>query len=264
MPSVSSISLSVARSIEPAVSPNRLLAALPPVDFALLAPFLRETPLARGTVLHEPGDLIEQVYFPFGGMVSLVVAMRSGETVETATIGREGELGTGVALGSRRAIGTAIVQLSGTAARVTSAQFEVAAGRSGAIRDLATCCNDLLIAQVQQSVACNTLHDAEARLCRSLLQTSDHVGSDMIPLTQDFLSQMLGVRRTTVTIVARILQSAGMIRYRRGQIQIVDRAALEESACECYRSIRQLTDRLLPESKEPQQPSPLPKRPIEA
>ena len=252
-------SLSVARSPEFAKSSNRLLAALPPADLALLAPFIREVPLGRGMVLHEPGGVIEQVYFPLNGMVSLVVGMRSGETVETTTIGREGALGTGVALGSRRAIGTAIAQLAGTAARVPAAQFEAVASRSTAIRDLAICCNELLIAQIQQSVACNTLHDAEARLCRSLLQTSDHVGSDMVPLTQDFLSQMLGVRRTTVTIVARILQSAGMIRYRRGQIQIVDRAALEQSACECYGSIRQLTDRLLPESKEE-----LRKPPIEA
>jgi hypothetical protein len=108
----------------------------------------------------------------------------------------------------------------------------------------------LLISNIQQSVACSTLHDAEARLSRCLLQTADRVGGGLIPLTQDLAAQMLGVRRTTVTIVARLLQAAGLIRYRRGQIQIVDRAALEKKACECYRSVRELTDRLLPEALE--------------
>jgi CRP-like cAMP-binding protein len=223
---------------------NRLLASLSAPDLALLAPF-RETLLQRGTVLQDSGGAIEYVYFPLGGMISLVVRMQSGEMVEAATIGREAALGTGVALGSRRAVGTAIVQLPGLMARIPRAQFEAAASRSSAIRELAAACNDLLIGQIQQSVACNTLHDAEARLCRWLLQTSDIIGGDMIPLTQDFLAQMLGVRRTTVTIIARVLQDRGLIRYRRGQIQIVDRPALEKGACECYRAVRQIQESVI-------------------
>jgi CRP-like cAMP-binding protein len=176
--------------------------------------------------------------------------MQGGETVEIVPIGREGALGTGVALGVPRALATAIVQLPGLVVRIPAAQFQDAASQSGAVRQLAGCSNELLIADIQQSVACSTLHDAEARLSRCLLQTADRIGEDSVPLTQDVLAQMLGVRRTTVTIVARLLQAAGLIRYRRGQIQIVNRAALEQKACECYRSIRDLTDRLLPETAE--------------
>jgi CRP-like cAMP-binding protein len=223
------------------------LAALPAAELASLTPFLKDVVLERGAVLQHPGDVVEQVYFPRSGMISVVVVMRTGEEVETATVGREGALGTGVALGSRRATGRALVQLPGAAARIPAAQFVAAASRSGVIHDIAARYNTLLIAQIQQSVACNALHDAEARLCRWLLSCSDRVNSDTIPLTQEFLGQMLGVRRTTVTIVARMLQAAGMIRYRRGVIQIVDRAALEEGACECYATTRQHFDVLLPE-----------------
>jgi CRP-like cAMP-binding protein len=228
-------------------SSNRLLASLSAADVALLGPF-RESLLPRGMVLQEPGSTIEQVYFPLGGMISLVMRMQGGEAVEIVPIGREGALGTGVALGSPRALATAVVQLPGTVARIPAAQFQEAAGRSSAVRQLASCCNELLIADIQQSVACSTLHDAEARLSRCLLQAADRIGGDLLPLTQDVMAQMLGVRRTTVTIVARLLQGEGLIRYRRGQIQIVDRAALEKRACECYRSIRELTDHLLSET----------------
>jgi CRP-like cAMP-binding protein len=224
---------------------NRLLAALPPDDRGALAPHLRTVALERGVILHEAGGEIEQVYFPHGGMVSLVAVMQSGATVETATVGRNGIIGSAVALGSRCAVGRAVVQLPGTAARIPAAQFCAAAKDSDAIRDLAVRCNDFLIAQIQQSVACNALHTLEARLCRWLLQTHDCVDGGMVPLTQEFLAQMLGVRRTTVTIAARLLQSAGMIRYRRGLVQIIDRAALEKAACECYGTMRQTQARTL-------------------
>jgi len=223
---------------------NRLLASLSAADLALLAPF-RESNLPRGTVLQEPGGPIEHVYFPLTGMISLVMRMQGGEMVEIVAIGREGALGTGVALGGGRALATAVVQLPAMVARIPAAQFQEAASRSSAVRQLAWRCNELLVAEMQQSVACSTLHDAQARLARCLLQTSDRIGGALVPLTQDLLAQTLGVRRTTVTIIARLLQSEGLIRYRRGQIQIVDRAALEQQACECYRSIRDLRDRLL-------------------
>ena len=237
----------VARGGAPGGTLNRLLAALPAAELASLTPAMKDVALERGAVLQRPGDIVEHIYFPHSGMISVVVVMQTGEEVETATIGREGALGTGVALGSRHATGRALVQLPGTAARIPAAQFVAAASRSAAIRDIAARYNTLLIAQIQQSVACNALHDAEARLCRWLLNCSDCVNSDTIPLTQEFLGQMLGVRRTTVTIVARMLQAAGMIRYRRGVIQIIDRAALEEGACECYATTRQHLEWLLPE-----------------
>jgi CRP-like cAMP-binding protein len=221
---------------------NRFLATLPPHDFSLLAPHLRTAPLERGVMLHDVGEEIEHVYFPHTGMVSLVAVMQSGASVETATIGRAGVIGASAGLGAHSTFARAIVQLPGTAARLSAGQFHAAASQSQGIRDLIVRYNDLLLAQIQQSVACNALHALEARLCRWLLQTHDCMDGDVIPLTQELLGQMLGVRRTTVTIAARLLQSAGLIRYRRGQIQILDRKALEDIACECYAVVRQNAD----------------------
>jgi CRP-like cAMP-binding protein len=184
-------------------------------------------------MLHDVGEEIEHVYFPHSGMVSLVAVMQSGATVETATIGRGGVIGASAGLGPRWTFRRAIVQLPGTTARILGIQFHAAANQSQAIHDLIVRYNDLLFSQVQQSVACNALHALEARLGRWLLQTHDCLDGDAIPLTQEFLAQMLGVRRTTVTIAARLLQSAGLIRYRRGLIHVVDRAALEDISCEC-------------------------------
>jgi CRP-like cAMP-binding protein len=229
---------------------NRCLRTLPATDFSLLAPHLRTVPLERGAMLHDAGDEIEHVYFPHSGMVSLVAVMRGGATVETMTVGRAGILGAMAALGSRYAVGRAMVQIAGEAARIPCALLHAAARESAAIRDLVLGYNDLMLAQIQQCVACNALHYLEARLCRWLLHTQDCVDAEAIPLTQESLGQMLGVRRTTLTVVARLLQTAGMIRYRRGLIHIVDRAALEENACECYALIKQHTNRLFPPSPQ--------------
>jgi len=228
---------------------NHFLATLSPHDFSLLAPHLRTITLERGVMLHDVGEEIEHVYFPHTGMVSLVAVMQSGATVETATIGRGGVIGASAALGARWTFGRAIVQLPGSAAWLAAAQFHAAAQECPAIRDLVVRYNDLLLAQVQQSVACNALHALESRLCRWLLQTHDCVDGDAIPLTQEFLGQMLGVRRTTVTIAARLLQSARLIRYRRGLIHIVDRAALEDISCECYAVVRHNTDKVFPQPR---------------
>jgi len=225
---------------------NRFLAALPRADLALLTPHLHPVSLERGTLLHDAGDEIEHVYFPHNGMISLVAVMQDGMTVETATVGRGGAVGTTAGLGSRCAFGRAVVQLPGWAERISCARFHAIAQQDEALRNLVVRYNDVLIMQIQQSVACNALHAMEARLCRWLLQTHDCIEGDTVPLTQEFLAQMLGVRRTTVTIAARLLQSAGMIRYRRGLVHIVDRAALEDAACECYALIRQQIDRIFP------------------
>ena len=140
-----------------------------------------------------------------------------------------------------------ILRCSSAAAWISASQFQAAAAQSQALHDLIMRYNDVLLAQVQQSVACNALHGLEARLCRWLLQTHDCIDGNVVPLTQEFLGQMLGVRRTSVTVAARLLQSAGMIRYRRGQITIVDRRALEDLSCECYGVIHRNYARLLPE-----------------
>jgi CRP-like cAMP-binding protein len=227
---------------------NRFLATLPPHDFSLLAPHLRPIALKRGVILHDVGEEIAHVCFPYSGMVSLVAVMQSRATVETATIGRSGVIGASAGLGARWTFARAIVQLPGAAAWISASRFHAAANESRAIRDLLVRYNDLLLAQIQQSVACNALHTLEARLCRWLLQAHDSVDGDVIPLTQGFLAQMLGVRRTTVTIAARLLQRAGLIRYRRGHIQIVARPTLEELSCECYAAVRRYTDNIFPPS----------------
>jgi CRP-like cAMP-binding protein len=228
---------------------NRFLATLPPHDFSLLAPHLRTVALEQSVILQDAGEEIERVYFPHSGMVSLVAVMPTGATVETAIIGRAGAIGATAGLGARKGFARAIVQLPGTAVWLSAHAFHQAANQSPAIRDLIVRYNDLLFAQVQQSVACNALHSLEARLCRWLLQAHDCVDGNAIPLTQDFLAQMLGVRRTTVNATANLLQSGGVIRYRRGLIQIVDRAALEDMSCECYAVVRHKIDKIFPPAR---------------
>ena len=224
---------------------NRFLTALSPYDFALLAPHLRTISLETGVVLQDVGE-IERVYFPHTGMVSLVTVMRSGVIVETACVGRAGVIGASAGLGTRATSGRAVVQLPGKAAWLSAAHFHAAANQSEPIRDLIVRYNDLLLADIQQSVACNVLHHMEARLCRWLLQAHDCFEGDAIPLTQEFLGQMLGVRRTTVTLWARLLQGKGLIRYRRGLIHILDRTRLEQLACECYDVVRLSADKVFP------------------
>src|SRR5215831_14866207 len=176
---------------------NRFLAILPPHDFSLLAPHLRTIALERGVMLHDVGEEIEHVYFPHIGMASFVAVMQSGATVETAAIGREGVIGASAGLGARSTLARAIVQLPGTAGWLSASHFHAAASQSRAIRDLIVRYNDVLLAQIQQSVACNALHSLEARLCRRLLQTHDCIDGNSIPLTQELLGQMLGVRFST-------------------------------------------------------------------
>jgi CRP-like cAMP-binding protein len=225
---------------------NRLLAALAPADLALLTPHLKDITLEQGAILQEQGDRIDQVYFAHEGMISLLAVMQQGEAIETATVGREGAVGSLAGLGPRRSNTRAVVQVAGRASRIGAGRFCKAAGESPAIRDTIVRYGEMLLIQVQQTAACNALHDVEERLSRWLLQARDRVDENIIRLTQDFLSQMLGVRRPTVTVVARMLQDAGLIRYHRGHIEIIDRRGLEARACECYAVIRRQIDRVTP------------------
>jgi CRP-like cAMP-binding protein len=227
-------------------NPNRFLSALPPADYSLLAPHLHPTVLGQGATLHHADAAIDHVYFPQSGMASIVVTLRDGTMVETATLGRAGVVCANAALGSRHAVGTALVQIPGKASRMTVGDFQEAAHKSAAIRELAVRYNDLLMAQLQQSVACNALHDLAQRLCRWLLHSYDCCDGDSLPLTQEFLGEMLGVRRTSVTHAERRLQDAGIVSYRRGQMHIDDRAALESCACECYFAIQDRIDKVFP------------------
>jgi CRP-like cAMP-binding protein len=225
---------------------NLLLAALPVADYALLAPHLKEVALEQGAILQEQGEPIEQVYFPHDGIVSLLAVMRHDDAIETATIGYEGAVGCFAGFGPRRSHTRAIVQVRGAALRVSASQFRKIAEASEPVRGIIARCGEMLLIQVQQTAACNALHAVEARLSRWLLQARDRVPGNTIKLTHEFLSQMLGVRRTTVTVVANVLQQAGLIRYHRGHIEIVDRPGLEARACECYAAIRRQLDELTP------------------
>jgi CRP-like cAMP-binding protein len=228
---------------------NRLLAALPPADMALLVPHLKDFPLIRGGVLQEQGDRIDQVYFTHDGMISLLTVMQQGDAIETATVGREGAVGSLAGLGPRRSHTRAVVQVAGIASRIAAPRFRKIAEESQAVRDIIVRYGEMLLIQVQQTAACNALHDVEERLSRWLLQARDRVDGNTIRLTHEFLSQMLGVRRPTVTVVARMLQDAGLIRYHRGHIEIINRPGLEARACECYAFIRGQIDKVTPGSR---------------
>ena len=226
---------------------NRLLAALSDRDFALVKPYLVPRVLDRGQVLFEPGEDVTTTYFPcLGTMGSLLVVSADGREVEAATIGPEGAIGGIVSAGHKPAYGRAVVQIGGPAYCVPTARIEDAKDRSATFRDLFSRYADVLIAQMMQSVACNALHPIEARCSRWLLSTQDRVGQNIIPLTHESLAEMLGVRRTTVTAVVKALQSRGLIRSMRGRVEILNRAKMEETACECYHAVEMHFKRLLP------------------
>ncbi len=227
---------------------NRLLAALPSEDRALLAPHLSTVDLEKGRLLYDPGDLVDQVYFPNDCVISLMTLMENGAAIESATIGREGALGLMAAVAPRQSLTRAIVQSPGSALRIAAGPLHDAWNRSPALRDLVDRHNEALFGHAIQSVACNALHAVEARFCRWLLSCHDRIDTNTVSLTQEFLADMLGVQRTTVTAVAGSLQAKGLIRYRRGVVDILDRAGLEAMTCECYGAVRRGYQRLLPAS----------------
>jgi CRP-like cAMP-binding protein len=227
-------------------SRNRLLTALEPPDLALLTPHLRRVSLIQGAVLQEQEAPVEYVYFPLSGLVSLVSVLNGGQMIETANVGREGTIGAFAGLGPWHAFNRVIVQIPGNAASIPTSPFQAAVTASERLRNLILGYKEGLLAQVQQTAACNTLHPFEARLARWLLQAMDRVEDTNLALTQEFIAHMLGVRRTTVTVIAGRLQQQNLITYRRGHIVILSRPGLEQLACECYRTIRRRTDAELP------------------
>jgi CRP-like cAMP-binding protein len=222
---------------------NRLLASMSTSDYALIESSLQSATYKQGVVLQEAGDTIERIYFPQTGMISLLAVSEDGGGIEVATIGYEGGAGIHRGLGRRRAFTRAVIQIAGIISQVSAEAFERATLQSEGIKEIITKYTEILWVEAQQIAACNASHDAPARLARWLLQTQDRLQPKIptIALTQEFLAQMLGTRRTTVTLVARALQTAGLIQYRRGKIEIIDRPGLEEVACECYRIIRHET-----------------------
>ena len=221
---------------------NKLLASLPRGDFDRLLPYLSTVPLAQGVVLSESGDEVDQIYFPHFGMISLLAVLRDGKAIETATVGREGVVGAMAGLGIYRSMVRVVVQMPMACSKISAPHFRTIAAASDAVRNLSIRYNEVLLSQARITAACNALHSIEARFCRWLLQCADRAASDVVPLTQEFLAEMLGVRRTSVTEVASKVQSAGAISYSRGVIKILDRTTLSRLSCECYETLVDQSD----------------------
>src|SRR5215472_12044259 len=225
---------------------NRLLAALPGDAFALLEPDLRQVSLPHGVVCYDAGSPIEQVYFPQTGMISLLVSASDGDVVETSSVGHEGGVGLQCGFGPRVSLTRAIVQIAGKFSLVSAPRFEAATRHSAALGELIFGYIETQWREAEQNAVCNAIHDGSSRLCRWLLQCADRIGSEQLLLTQELLAEMLGLRRTTVTLLAQELQKRSVLRYSRGRITILDRAALEACACECYEVIRKLSTVAVP------------------
>jgi CRP-like cAMP-binding protein len=224
---------------------NRLLARLPVQEVRRLLPGLRAVPLEFGHVLYQPRSPIDHAYFPVEGVVSQVAVMEDGASIELATIGNEGMIGLPICFGVNSPAARSVVQVGGRALRMRAAALKEETSREGPLRRLLLRYGAAFLTQVSQSVACNGLHTVPRRCCRWLLMTHDRMQSDEFPLTHEFLAQMLGVQRSSLSEVLRPLQEAGLLRYRRGRVAIRDRAGLEAASCECYRAVKEEYDRLL-------------------
>jgi CRP-like cAMP-binding protein len=202
-------------------------------------------------VLYEPGEDVVVTHFPCtGAMISLVLLTQDDRAIEVATVGLEGAVGGIVSAGHKPAFARSVVEIGGMALRIETERLEDAKKQSHSLRDLFSRYADVLLAQTLQSVACNALHTIEERCCRWLLATQDRVATRDLPVTQEFLAELLGVQRTTVSAAAQALQKRGLIQYRRGQITIADRAGLEEAACECYAAVEKHFRAVLPDVKD--------------
>ncbi|MDZ8135289.1 MAG: Crp/Fnr family transcriptional regulator [Nostoc sp. DedQUE04] len=224
---------------------NKLLATLPASDYERLVPHLKLVSLSTRQILHHAGEAIAQVYFPNKAVVSIITTMEDGSTVEVGLVSNEGMVGMSVILGDNTTTTTAFVQIPGSAMQMDADILKSEFNRGGAIQSVLLRYVQAVYTQIAQGSACNRLHRLERRLARWLLTVSDRLESDEFPLTQEFISQMLGVRRVGVTEAANILSEAGTIAYRRGEIHILNREALEKTSCECYQVIENEFIRLL-------------------
>jgi len=215
-----------------------ILAALPRDEYQRILPCLQAVPLRPGETLYEPDEPIEFGYFPTSGMISLVAIMGDGATVEVGVAGREGFVGTPILLGVSATEFRTVVQLGGGAFKIESNALQTLLPRMPRLERILHRYIQMHLAQVAQSAACNRLHELQARLSRWLLMSRDRSESNLVPLTQDLLAQMLGCRRSSVTEAAGGLHQAGLIDYRRGRLRIVNRKGLEARACECYETMK--------------------------
>lgn len=224
---------------------NRLLAALPAEEYQRLVPHLERVELSVNQVIYEPFEPIRHVYFPHQALVSLISTMSDGSTVEVGVVSNEGMVGIPVFLGGNTTTTRAFVQVPDSSTRMEATRLLAEFNRGGPLQSLLLRYTQALHTQVSQTAACNRLHTVESRLARWLLMVSDRMQSDQFPLTQEFIAQMLGCRRSGVTEAAGTLSQAGMIRYTRGRITILNREAMDAASCECYGVIKDEFARLL-------------------
>lgn len=222
---------------------NELLLGLPRTESDLVLPKLELVRLTTHHVLHEPGDTLKSAYFCNSGLISMLSVFSDGKSIEVGLVGKEGFIGIPLLAGFRTASTRAIAQIEATALRVNSEVLAAALQRSPVLERRLQQFAQVAAMQTTQIAACNRLHEVDERLARWLLMCADRIGSNSIPLTQEFLAQMLGTRRSSVTVAAGILQKAGLISHTRGDVEIVDRYRLEEAACECYALMRRQTNK---------------------
>src|SRR6202789_2290650 len=208
---------------------NRLLGALEPASRKRIDPHLQPVVLKLGAVVCEAGGLLKHAYFPQGSVLSLLTVLENGSAIETANIGREGAFGLFAAMYSRVSFNRCLVQLVGDMVRCPIEVLQSEFKRSEHVRDLFVSYSETLLSQVQQTVACNAMHTTEERICRWLLMMHDRAEGEALPYTHEFLARILGVNRKSVTLAAQLMQTAGLITYQRGKIQVVDRAGLEKA-----------------------------------
>ncbi len=225
---------------------NYLLAALPADDFARIAARLELVPMKLGDVLYEPGARLRYVYFPTTSIVSLLYVMEDGASAEIAIVGNEGILGISLFMGGDTTPSRAVVQSAGHGFRLKAQFLKEEFQRFGPTTHLLLRYTQALITQMAQTAVCNRHHSVDQQLCRWLLLSLDRLASNELSMTQELIANMLGVRREGVTEAAGKLQDAGLIRYRRGKITVIDRPGLEARSCECYQVVKTEFDRLLP------------------
>jgi CRP-like cAMP-binding protein len=216
------------------IGENRLLRRFAAADFSRLEPQLKRMKMTQGDVLHPAGEPINHIYFPISGMVSMLTILQTGQAIEIGVVGREGVVGASVVAEGSRSFAQATVQMAGEALRIGTAPFLKVFEASKDFRTQINRYQSVLTLQTQQSAACHAFHSVEARLARWLLHAQDTADSDTVDLTQEFLAHMLGVQRSSVSLTSHALQKAGLIRYSRGRINILNRKGIEECACECY------------------------------
>ena len=225
---------------------NHLLAALPADDYMRLEPHLEHVELELGEVLYEPGGRMRYVYFPTTAIVSLLYVMNDGASAEIAIVGNDGILGISLFMGGESTPSRAVVQSAGLGYRMNAALLKEEFSRFGVVMHLLLRYTQALITQMAQTAVCNRHHTIDQQLCRWLLLSLDRLSSNDLTMTQELIANMLGVRREGVTDAAGKLQAAGLIRYRRGTITVLDRAGLEARSCECYQVVKTEFERLLP------------------